>query len=203
MNVFKKLGDVSQTWVRTGKILGVSMPLGLTTNDITFFEQGAFGAIGTRRFLAKASGTAINPGEPVYVSALTAPMYVEALGNNMPDSGISCYLVGIAQGSGTHTSTAGGVVDVFPAIPGVVYSILPKVAATYGLTRGSESQITYNSQVGNRVLIDLTAGAYTLLAADGVTNGCVVEYRDALKADGKVAFTFRQNVMYFAGNAHA
>lgn len=167
------------------------------------FEAGPFGTIGTRRFLAKASATAINPGEPVYVSALSAPMYVEALGNNMPDSSIACYLIGVAQSPSTHTSTAGGVVDVFPAFPGVIYEIAPKVVATYGLTKGSENQVTYNSQIGNRVLIDLTTGTYTLLASDSVANGCVVEYRDAVKANGKVAFSFRQNVTYLAGNAHA
>lgn len=200
MNLLKKLGDLSQTWVRTRKIFGITLHIGLTSGDIGFFEQGAYGAIGTRRFISKASAIAINPGEPVYVASLAAPAYVEAFSNNGPSMTAAWgYAVGIAQNPSTHTSTAGGTVDVFPAIPGVVYEILPKVAATYGLTRGSEVQVTYNSQVGNRVLIDLTSGAYTLLAADAAANGCVVEYRDVFRANGKVAFTFRQNVTYFSG----
>ncbi len=170
----------------------------MANGDIGFFEQGAFGAIGTRRFLSKGTATAINPGEPVYVTTAVAPFYVEAMSTNNPSIALNtAYLVGIAQSLSTHTSTAAGVVDVFPAVPGVVYEISPNVAATYGLTRGSENQVTYNSLVGTRVLIDLTAGSYTLLSTEGINNGCVVEYRDATKAKGKVAFSFRQGCTYW------
>lgn len=64
--------------------------------------------------------------------------------------------------------------------------IAPKVAATWN------TQAKYNALVGARVLIDLTAGVYTILAADGAGNGCIVEYLDISKYPGMVAFSWSQ-----------
>ena len=82
--------------------------------------------------------------------------------------------------------------QVTPLVPGVTYLIAPKVAATW------DTQAEYDALVGARVLLDLTAGAYTILAADGATNGCVVEPLDISKYPGKVAFSIRNGVSYLA-----
>ena len=52
--------------------------------------------------------------------------------------------------------------------------------------------------VGDRVLIDLTTGSYTILATDGATNGCVIMPLDISKYPGKVRFAFRNGVSYLA-----
>lgn len=68
--------------------------------------------------------------------------------------------------------------------------IAPKVAATYN------TQAKVNALVGARVLLDLTGGVYTILAADGAGNGCVLEYIDVSRYPGMVAFSWSQVVDY-------
>ena len=60
------------------------------------------------------------------------------------------------------------------------------------------TQSEYDALVGARVLLDLTAGVYTILATDGANNGCVVMPLDISKYPNKVAFTFRAGCNYLA-----
>lgn len=60
------------------------------------------------------------------------------------------------------------------------------------------TQAEYDALVGARVLIDLTAGSYTLLASDSANNGCVVEPLDISLFPGKVAFSIRAGANYLA-----
>lgn len=164
----------------------------MATNDITFKMAGAFSVTGTRRYKVLAGNT-INPGEPVY----TVPNqpYVWACPTNSLTLAQG-YLIGVAESSQTATASANGYVDVFPAVTGVIYQIAPKVAATFGLTPGSENQTTYDGLIGARVLLDLTSSTYTILATDNAANSCVIEYTDVTKAGGKVAFSFRPTFYY-------
>lgn len=129
-----------------------------------------------------ASGTtaSINAGEPV--EKLAGAANVKALVTNSPTA--TNRIVGVASSVSNETSTASGVVQVIPATNGQIWMIAPKVAATWA------TQSAYNALVGSRVLIDLTTGIYTILAADGAGNGCIVEYLDISKYPGQVAFSW-------------
>ena len=93
-------------------------------------------------------------------------------------------VVGVAASTSTETASADGFVTVIPALSGQVFMIAPAVAATFN------TQAKYNALCGARVLIDNTAGVYSILAADGASNGCIIEYIDIAINPGMVAFSF-------------
>lgn len=165
----------------------------MSVNDILSYGPHVFGTPGSRRFLSSVSATGINPGEPVIKSLGTE--YVQAAATNFGAVGTD-YLAGIAESTSTHTASVSGYVDVTPVGTGL-WTIKPKVAATFGLST-TPVQATYNALVGYRVLIDLTSGAYTLLAVDASTYGVVVEYQDVKKANGRVLVSFRAGLNYLA-----
>jgi hypothetical protein len=157
--------------------------------DITLLREGQFGAIGSRTFAVAASATTIKAGEPVS-KALSASVVTPAA-TNTPVVGTD-YMAGIAASTSTNTASAAGTVEVIPMATNVTYLISPKVAATF------DTQAEYDALVGDRVLIDLTSGTYTILAADNASNGCVIEPLDISKYPGKVAFSIRGAVTYNA-----
>ncbi len=163
----------------------------MSTGDIQFFTDGPFGNPGTRRYAVgtTAAGASINPGEPI-LKAL-AGTNVSALATNKPVVATD-FLAGISESFSTETATAAGVVDVYNNIFGenVSFLIAPNVAATWN------TQTKYDQLVGARVLLDKTAGAYTILATDGATSGCVIEPLDILKHPGLVRFSFRRGCSY-------
>lgn len=134
-------------------------------------SQGASGAAGAVR---------IQAGEPVTKVAGVAGVIAAA--TNAPTTTLR--IVGVAAGTSTESVTVDGTVDVIPASPGQTWLIKPNVAATWN------TQAKYNLLQGARVLIDNTAGVYTILAADGASNGCIVEYLDVSKYPGWVAFSW-------------
>lgn len=158
----------------------------MATNDILIKTPSSSQMVGTRRYLMPVTPvTTINPGEPVVLGGTRPYAYVVAMATSKPVIRTD-YVIGIAQSTGT----ASGTVDVFPAVPGIQYSIAPKTAATFGLGSTPNQQM-YNAMVGYRVTIDLTSGVYTLNSTDGATNGCLVEYVDVTKAQGRAVFSFR------------
>jgi hypothetical protein len=100
------------------------------------------------------------------------------------------FYAGIAASTSTNTASAAGVVDVWPIDSKTTWLITPKVAATWN------TQAEYDALVGDRVLLDLTSGSYTILAADGATYGCVIAPLDVTLYPGKVAFQFRNGVNF-------
>lgn len=156
--------------------------------DIQFYEE-INGYQGDDSYVVAASATLIYPGEPV--AKALAGVAVTPAANNTPVVGTN-YFAGIATTTSTNTSTAGGVVSVSKFVSGVTYLIKPKVAATW------DTQSEYDALVGSRVLLDLTASTYTILASDGATNGCVVMPLDISKFPGKVRFAFRNGVNYLS-----
>lgn len=135
-----------------------------------------------------ADGTVsrIKGGEPVTKVAGAAGVLAAA--TNAPTTTLR--IVGIAADTSTETASVDGVVRVIPAVAGQFWLIAPKVAATWN------TQAKYNALVGARVLIDNTTGTYTILAADGASNGCIVEYVDIATYPGRVAFSFSPLVNY-------
>lgn len=157
----------------------------MALGDITILEQGSMTGRGARRYNVAAGATAILAGEPV--ARALGGTSVTAAATNTPVVSTDFY-AGIAMTSSTQTASANGVVDVMPITNGTTYLVKPKVAATF------DTQLEYNDLVGKRVLLDLTTGSYTILAADNSTYGCVIMPLDIAKYPGMVAFAFRAAV---------
>lgn len=156
----------------------------MAKGDIQPAESSSAFATGGGITYVVASGTtaSINAGEPV--QKLAGAANVTALLTNSPTA--TNRIVGVSTSASTETSTVSGLVTVIPVNDSQIWMIAPKVAATWN------TQAKINALVGARVLIDLTAGVYTILAADGAGNGCIVEYIDITRYPGQVAFSFSQ-----------
>jgi hypothetical protein len=155
----------------------------MALNDILLSGDATFGSNGTITYNVAASATLIHAGEPV--AATLGTLTGTPMATNKPVVATD-YLAGIAVSTSTNTASVAGTVEVRPLLAGQKYDIVPKVAIA--------TQAAYNVFLGYRVLIDLTAGSYTLLVADGVTYGCIILPNDLLKNPGKVTFTFRNGV---------
>lgn len=138
---------------------------------------------GTVRYVV-ASGTvaSIAAGEPV--QKLAGAANVTQMLTNSPTT--TNRVVGVAFSASTETASVSGTVDVVPCNDSQIWMIAPKVAATFN------TQAKINALVGARVLLDLTSGVFTILAADGASNGCVIEYIDIVRYPGLVAFSWSQ-----------
>jgi len=154
----------------------------MSVGDIKILEQASFTGRGARKYNVAAGATTINPGEPV-VRTLGA-VSVTAMATNKPVVATD-YVVGVAATTSTQTASVAGEVYVYPLSPLTTYIMKPNDTTAY------DTQAEYNALVGKRVLIDLTSSAYTILAADNSTYGCVVMPLDVTKYPGRVAFAFR------------
>lgn len=165
----------------------------MSLGDITILDAGAFGTIGSRRF-AVASGTtsSIKAGELVLKALGAAAVTVWTAGSAAKPVVATDFVAGLSASTSTETTTAAGTVDVFPIVPGVVYLGNPNVAATW------DTQAEYDALVGDRVLLDCSAGGVqTILASDSATSGLVIEPLDIAKYPGKVAFSLRAGTAYY------
>lgn len=162
----------------------------MATGDITFKDAAAMQGQGAVPFIVAAGATTINAGEPVNCplgavqAAIVQPTNAPVVGTN--------FLAGIAATQSTQTASVAGTVGVYPVNQAAIMLIAPKVAATFA------TQAAYDALVGSRVLLDLTGGVYTILAADSANNGCVIRPLDIFKYPGKVAFSFRAGASYLA-----
>lgn len=159
--------------------------------DVTFYDEGAFGYPGDIEFAVASSATLINAGEPVLKLLGSSGNVVAPLATSEPTSADASHLTaGIAASTSTNTSSAAGTVRVTKLAPEVTFLCAPKVAATW------DTQTEYDALVGSRVLFDLTAGVYTVLATDNAANGLVVQPLDIAKYPGKVRFSIRPAATY-------
>jgi hypothetical protein len=162
----------------------------MAKNDIQIYDEAAFGYPGDEQYgVTLGVLTSIKAGEPV--SKALGATAVAAMATNKPVVATD-FLAGIATQDSTDTVTANGIVRVTKVVPGRSFLIVPKVVATFN------TQLKYDDLVGARVLIDLTAGVYTILAADSATSGCVIMPLDISKFPGKVRFAFRRGVNYLS-----
>jgi hypothetical protein len=160
-----------------------------TRKDIELLVAGKNKTEGTTKYKVAASANLIYPGDPV---AVTLGGYVvNAMATNKPVVGTD-YLCGIAVSTSTNTPSADGYVDVMPIDNGDIWLITPKNPSSF------DTQAKYDLLVGDRVVMDLTAGKYTLLNTDGAANGCVIMPLDVTKYPNKVAFSFRSGVSYLS-----
>lgn len=161
----------------------------MALNDIYILNDSTFGNPGSAKFAVFAGTTVINAGEPV--GKALGSNGVAALATNTPAVGTD-FMAGIAATTSTNTSSANGTVQVTKLIRGLVYLIAPKAPTSW------DTQAEYDALVGKRVLFDLTAGTYTILASDSSGNGLVVEPLDITRYPAKVAFSIRDAVAYNA-----
>jgi hypothetical protein len=179
----------------------------MALGDIYPANQGS--RRGSRKFQVQgaAGAPAINAGEPV-LKAL-GQQYAVTCATSKPVVGTD-FVLGISAGAAgsngksTDTTTVNGVVEVYDVEPGNVYYIAPLTVATYFGTGypTSPSQTTYNALVGARVTFNKSAatnaGVYTVNAADGSTNGLVIQDMNLADQVGKVAFVIRAAAYTFA-----
>jgi hypothetical protein len=161
----------------------------MAKGDIMPFENAAASKTnGSIKMLVQANSTGssgsagnILPGEPVTRAAGVA--YCLAAVNNSGTTTLR--IAGIAANQSTETASVDGTVDVIPSVPGQLWMIKYKAAGS-----NWDTQAHYNGLIGDRMLIDLTTGSYTILATDGASQACVVQYNDIAKYPGYVVFTF-------------
>lgn len=166
----------------------------MAVGDITIFESAASAKMaGGLKYKVTANSTGsngsvsrINPGEPVTKVAGAAGVLAAA--TNAPTTTLR--IVGVALDTSTETASVDGTVTVMPSTNGQLFLISPNSTTAW------DTQSEYNALCGARVLIDNTAGTYTILATDSASNGCVVEYLDISKYPGKVCFSFSSLVDY-------
>ena len=165
----------------------------MAAQDIVLKDSNnGFGATGAKRFTVASGATAILSGEPVAKALGNSSGKTVTQGVTNSPVVATDFWAGIAVSASTQTASAAGTVDVQTLSANTVYLIAPNVAATWN------TQAKYDALVGARVLLDLTAGVFTILATDGATNGCVVEPLDISLYPGKVAFSIRGGVNYLA-----
>ncbi len=152
-------------------------------------SKNGIGYPGSKKVNVAASATLIYPGD--FVASAPGAIVGSLMATNKPVVATD-YLLGIAQSVSTNTAALAGEVDVLPVDSGDVFLIEPNDSTAY------DTQAEYDALVGKRVLIDLTATKYTILAADGATYGCVIQPLDITKYPGKVAFSFRAGVSTLA-----
>lgn len=132
-----------------------------------------------------ASATVINAGEPV--ARALGGVAVTPAATSTPVVATDFY-AGIATTNSTNTAALAGTVDVMPLSSGITYLANPAVAASF------TPQSSYDALVGKRVLIQLSAGTYSILASDSANNGLIIMPLDINKYPGKVAVAIRQAV---------
>lgn len=164
----------------------------MTTGDILPFNDGAFGAVGSRTHQVTSGTTAsISAGELVLKTLGSQYVIVWTASNTAKPVAGTDYIAGVSTTASNETSSAAGTVSVTPLVSGQVWLANPDTAATWN------TQTKYNNLVGARVLLSTTSGGtQTILATDGATNGLVVENLDITQYPVKVAFSVRSQCSY-------
>lgn len=160
----------------------------MASGDIVLLNQTvATGAV--RYNVASGTVNSINPGEVCY-RTLGGVAVTAATNSTARPVVATDYIAGISTTQSTETASAAGYVMVQELMPGQIWLISPAAAATW------DTQAEYDALVGKRVLLSTagSGGSQTILAVDGATSGCVIEWLDVSKHPGKVAFSFRNGV---------
>ena len=163
----------------------------MARNDVIFYEAGGRNYPGDITFATAASSTALYKGEPTLKLLGSSGTVVAPLATNSPSCADATALTaGIASSDSTHTATVTGKVSVAKLDPDATWLGIPNDTTAW------DTQAEYDALVGARVLFDLTAGSYTVLATDGADNGLVVQPLDIVAYPGKVRFSIRPVATY-------
>jgi hypothetical protein len=96
----------------------------MAKGDVKIVDTGGRDTIPTKTFKVQdqttSSGSTIYPGDPVKISGAEGGNYVIQLADGDPEIGTDI-VVGIAASESTETSSADGEVEVYLALPGMVY----------------------------------------------------------------------------------
>lgn len=170
----------------------------MALGDITIFDDG-IAHPGAKRFTVAASAASGNP--TIKAGELVEKDLGNTLGKNVSKWAVSAakpvvatdFIAGVAASTSTETSTAAGVVDIFPNVQGLTYLITPNAPTSW------DTQAEYDALVGARVLLNNSATfVQTILASDSATSGLVVEPLNILTYPGKVRFSMRKALNYDA-----
>lgn len=128
------------------------------------------------------SATKILAGEPV--ARALGGIVVTPAATNFPIVGTT-YMAGIAITDSTNTASSTGVVTVLPVDTKQIL-----MANTSGT---AFTQATYDANVGKRVYLTLSGGAYTIstTVGDTSTSGLVIAPMNVAQNPGKIAFRVR------------
>lgn len=166
----------------------------MALGDITLLADGAFGATGAIPAQVTSGTTAsIKAGELVLKSLGSQFVTVWTAGSAAKPVVATDFLAGLSASTSTETTAAAGVVQVIPLVPGQIFLGNPLVPGSW------DTQSEYDALIGDRVLLDCTAGGVqTVIATDGATQGLVIQPLDLTKYPGKVAFSLRAALSYMA-----
>lgn len=135
--------------------------------DINIADVGGANVVPALTWNTEANTTVINAGELAIIG--TARKYAAAAADGDPVVGTEV-VVGVTQSTSTQTTLVDGSVNVYIPNPGTIYSAKAKDPLL------ANTQAEINALIGKRVVLDLTAGKYTVdtAAADAATNGIVI-----------------------------
>jgi len=138
--------------------------------DIRIYDLGGRNVVPVRKFRVLDTGnqTAINAGELVKIEP-TGINYVVPLADADPNCSAD-YVVGLAADDSDSTSSAGGTVDVYLDLPGIIYRAKVKTATD------ADTQTEIDDRLNYRVVIDLTSSKYTVdnTATDAKDNALIL-----------------------------
>ena len=119
-----------------------------------------------RTMRTEANTTVINPGEPVVIGG-TNNHYAVACADAKPVVADAAF-AGIAASLSNQTASLNGTVDVYPAVPGLVYSCKAKTGSAFDTDAEVLALLNYS------VYFDLTSSVYSIdtgNAGNNNTNG--------------------------------
>jgi len=142
----------------------------MSLHDFQIVDKGGHEHVPTRTWRTDAGSTAINAGEFVKLDS-AGGSYATVLANN--EGTTTQIMLGLAKSTSTHTATADGTVEVYAALPGIVY----RGAATTVANIDTDAELLVIE--GNRISLDQTGGAGTAFTfdeneADATTNAFTV-----------------------------
>lgn len=103
----------------------------MALNDVTIYDEGAFGYPGDIEFAVAASATTIKAGEPTLKLLGASGTVVAPLTTNFPTCVAAQLTAGIASSTSTNTAAAAGTVRVTKPVPGITYLCAPLTAASW------------------------------------------------------------------------
>lgn len=161
----------------------------MATGDIRPYNTGGLSDVPVWTWQTEAGGTAINAGEPVKLDSAGSP-YVIPFADGDLTIGTDTAMIGVTANASDHTASADGSVDVYMPMPGTVWAMKATTPANV------DTQAEIDALRGDRVVMNLAAGVYTLdeNAGDAATSAFYILNGDP--ATGELFFNIRVDATY-------